>query len=166
VRVAKIVECTRHPDSEKLYIEKIDVGEADGKIRTIGSGLQPFVEMEEMTQGLCLVFANLKPRKLADIMSEGMVLCAGNDDHTVVQIMRAPEGCKVGERVQLEGNPILDQPVASEYEPVLNPKKKLERVLLEHLKTNDNCEGTYNGVRLMTSQGPVTCMSLKNVSVS
>ena len=37
VRVGKIVECEPHPDSEKLYIEKIDLGE--GRLRTIVSGL-------------------------------------------------------------------------------------------------------------------------------
>jgi aminoacyl tRNA synthase complex-interacting multifunctional protein 1 len=58
-----------------------------------------------MTEGLCVVFANLKPRKLADIMSEGMVLCASNADHTKVELMRPPAGSKVGERVVLEGNP-------------------------------------------------------------
>jgi aminoacyl tRNA synthase complex-interacting multifunctional protein 1 len=58
-----------------------------------------------MTEGLCVVFANLKPRKLADIMSEGMVLCASNSDHTRVELMRPPAGSKVGERVVLEGNP-------------------------------------------------------------
>lgn len=36
-RVGKIVECTRHPESAKLYVEKIDLGE--GRLRTIGSGL-------------------------------------------------------------------------------------------------------------------------------
>jgi len=58
-----------------------------------------------MTEGLCVVFANLKPRKLADIMSQGMVMCAGNADHTQVELMRPPEGSKVGERVVLEGDP-------------------------------------------------------------
>ena len=104
LRVGKIFECTRHPESAKLYVEKIDLGE--GRLRTIGSGLQEFVPIDQMTQGLCIVFANLKPRKLADVMSEGMVMCASNADHTAVELMRPPVGCKVGERVQLEGNPI------------------------------------------------------------
>jgi len=39
LRVGKIIECEKHPESEKLYIEKIDLGEPEGKIRTIGSGL-------------------------------------------------------------------------------------------------------------------------------
>lgn len=108
LRVGRIVECTRHPESAKLYIEKIDLGE--GKLRTIGSGLQEFVPIEQMTEGLCVVFANLKPRKLADIMSEGMVMCAGNSDHTQVELMRPPEGSVVGERVVLEGNPAGEMP--------------------------------------------------------
>jgi aminoacyl tRNA synthase complex-interacting multifunctional protein 1 len=58
-----------------------------------------------MTDGLCVVYANLKPRKLADIMSEGMVMCASNPEHTSIEIMRPPAGAKVGERITLEGNP-------------------------------------------------------------
>lgn len=58
-----------------------------------------------MTEGLCVVYANLKPRKLADIMSEGMVMCASNAEHTQIEIMRPPEGAKVGERITLAGNP-------------------------------------------------------------
>lgn len=37
MRVGKIVECKVHPDSDKLYVEQIDIGE--GRLRTIGSGL-------------------------------------------------------------------------------------------------------------------------------
>ena len=40
IRVGKIVECAAHEGSDKLYIEKIDLGEPDGKVRTILSGLQ------------------------------------------------------------------------------------------------------------------------------
>ena len=62
-----------------------------------------------------MVFVNLKPRKLADLMSEGMVMCASNEDHTKVELMRPPEGSVVGERIQLEGNPILGAPVSNEF---------------------------------------------------
>ena len=76
VRVGKIVECWKvkipianiikvyyqHPESDKLYCEKIDIG---GEIREIASGLQKFVALEEMTTDLVLVLVNLKPRKLA-----------------------------------------------------------------------------------------------------
>lgn len=57
---------------------------------------------------LCLVYANLKAKKLAHIMSHGMVMCASNADHTKIEIMRPPAGAKVGERITLEGSPIAD----------------------------------------------------------
>jgi tRNA-binding EMAP/Myf-like protein len=60
-----------------------------------------------MLDGLVVVFANLKPRKLAGFMSNGMVLCASTDDKSTIELVRPPEGSKVGERIQLTGNPIL-----------------------------------------------------------
>lgn len=84
-----------------------------------------------------MVFANLKPRKLADFMSNGMVLCASTHDKSVIELIRPPEGSKVGERIQLSGNPILGQPLSQEKEAVLNPKKKYAERLLEKLRAND-----------------------------
>lgn len=43
-RVGKIVECERNPKSEKLYCEKIDMG--NGEIREITSGLAHFYTLE------------------------------------------------------------------------------------------------------------------------
>jgi aminoacyl tRNA synthase complex-interacting multifunctional protein 1 len=143
LRVGKIVECKPHPDSENLYYEKIDLGE--GELREIGSGLQKFVKLETMTEGLVIVFANLKPRKLADFMSNGMVMCASNADHTAVEIMRPPANAKIGDRVQLMGNPINGQPLTEERQSVLNPKRKIERKLLELLTTNGDLEALYDG---------------------
>jgi tRNA-binding EMAP/Myf-like protein len=36
-----------------------------------------------------LVAANLKPRKMAGVESNGMVFCASNDDHTIVRCLRS-----------------------------------------------------------------------------
>lgn len=105
LRVGKIIECEPHPDSEHLYKEKIDLGE--GEPRLIGSGLKGKIPIEEMLSGLVVVFANLKPRKLADFQSNGMVMCASTDDKSVIELIRPPEGSKVGERIQLTGNPVL-----------------------------------------------------------
>jgi aminoacyl tRNA synthase complex-interacting multifunctional protein 1 len=119
-----------------------------------------------MTEGLVVVFVNLKPRKLADLMSEGMVMCASNPEHTQIELMRPPEGSVIGERIQLEGNPILGVPVNSDFEAVLNPKKKFAERFLPLLKTNDTCEGTYNGVRLLTSKGHIKAQTLANANIS
>lgn len=155
-----------HPDSEKLYIEQIDLGEPEGKIRTIGSGLQPYVTMDEMLDGKIVVFANLKPKKLAGIPSEGMVLCASNEDHTVVELMRPPADAKIGDRIGLE-NGELTPNFSQEACAVLNPKRKVEGKVLALLKTNEQKEMIYNGQKLVTSDGKsVLSKSLANVSVS
>lgn len=115
---------------------------------------------------LCVVFANLKGKKLGPIPeSHGMVMCAGNADHTQVEIMRPPKGAKIGERVTLEGNPIGDA-FSQEMQPELKPKKKYMENFLTLAKTNDNLEATYNGIRWQTSAGPLTCATLKNCSIS
>jgi len=129
IRVGKIVECWKHPESDKLYCEKIDIG---GEIREIASGLQKFVPQDEMTSGLVLVMANLKPRKLAGFMSNGMVLCASNDDHTAVELLRPDPNSKVGERVLLEGYDKMTQ----DKEKVLDPKHKILEKCFPGLKTD------------------------------
>jgi len=165
IRVGKIIECAPHPESEKLYIEKIDLGEPEGP-RTIGSGLNGKIPIDEMLSGHVVVFANLKPRPLAGIMSNGMVMCASNEDHTIMELIRPPEGSKPGERIQLTGNPIIGQPVSEDIQEVLNPKKKYAERFLEKLKTNDSCEATYNGVTLQTSAGILKSKSLANVHIA
>lgn len=95
--MGKIVECEPHPSSTYLYKEKVDVGE--GVLRDIGSGLQGKISIEELKSDLVLVFANLKPRKLADFMSDGMIMCASDKNHETFELIRPPPGSKVGDRV-------------------------------------------------------------------
>jgi len=166
IRVGKIVECEPHPESEKLFIEKIDLGEPNNRIRTIVSGLQPYVTLEEMLADKIIVFANMKPRKLAGIMSEGMVLCASNADHTQVELMRPSNDSAVGERVSLEGNPFGEAGLTQDSQPILNPKKKVEPKLLEKLTTNARKEGLFNGVKMTTVAGPILAKTLANGTIS
>ena len=46
IRVGRIIQVDRHKDAENLYVEKIDVGEAEP--RTIVSGLVPYIPIEQM----------------------------------------------------------------------------------------------------------------------
>ena len=96
-RVGRITDCWVHPESDKLYCEKIDIGE--GESRQIGSGLQLDVPLADMT-GLVVVFANLKPKKLGGYDSHGMVMCGHPDDKRSFIIRPHPES-KVGERIQI-----------------------------------------------------------------
>lgn len=49
------------------------------------------------------VVCNLKPAKMRGIMSYGMVLCASNDDHTVVEPIKIPEGVPNGGKPEAKG---------------------------------------------------------------
>ena len=120
IRVGKIVEVGPHPDADSLYVEKIDLGEAEP--RTVVSGLRKFVSEADMLNRTVAVVCNLKPAKMRGILSTGMVLCASNEDHTAVDPILIPEGSTVGSRIMVEG-------YGREAEEQINPKKKIfERV--------------------------------------
>lgn len=95
-----------------------------------------------------------------------MVLCANNEDRSSIELMRPPPGCKIGERIQLEGNPIDGAPLSEDYAAILNPKKKVENKFLTVLKTNGKFEGCFDGIRLLTSKGPMTCKTIGNSNIA
>jgi len=73
LRVAKIVGVQRHPNAEKLYIEKLDFGD---EYRQIISGLVPYYTTEELLNRKIIVVTNLEPANLRGIESNGMLLAA------------------------------------------------------------------------------------------
>ncbi|KAG8346304.1 putative tRNA binding domain [Trypanosoma vivax] len=150
--VGKVKTARPHPESQKLYIEEIDLGEAAGGERTILSGLQDHVAREDFEGRLVLVIANLEPRKIAGIPSAGMVLCASavDGDSRKVVLLDIPEGTPVGERVVFDGH---DGP----FEPVLKKKlaKHFEEVAAE-LRTNEKGEVVWRGLPFRTSCGVIT----------
>ena len=108
IRVGLIVKAWSHPDSEKLYCEEIDLGETNSEkepqYRSIASGLRAhYASSDLIEKKKVLVLCNLKSRNLGGFPSHGMVLCASNDDHTKVELVRPPEGATIGERVVFDG---------------------------------------------------------------
>ena len=83
IRVGRILSVVNHPEADKLYIEQVDVGEDTP--RTIVSGLADYCNKEDLINRLVVVILNLKPRKLKGVVSDGMLLCASNTDHTQVR---------------------------------------------------------------------------------
>ncbi len=71
LRVAKIVGVERHPNAEKLYVEKLDFGD---EYRTIVSGLVPYYTVEELLNKKIIVVTNLEPANLRGVESNGMLL--------------------------------------------------------------------------------------------
>mmetsp|Transcript_18619 Transcript_18619/g.25815 ORF Transcript_18619/g.25815 Transcript_18619/m.25815 type:complete len:433 (+) Transcript_18619:104-1402(+) len=144
IRVGTIVAVERHPNADSLYLEKIDIGEAAP--RQVVSGLVKFIPEERMKGARVLVLCNVKPSKMRDVESFGMVMCASNEDHTQVDFVTPPEGVPNGERLTFEG-------FEGEPEPVLNPKKKQFEKLAPDLKTNGDGVACYNELPLKTSKG-------------
>ena len=147
IRVGKIVSVEKHPNADALYVEKIDLGE--GEPRQVVSGLVKFKTEEQMLNARVLVLANVKPSKMREVASQGMVLCASNEDHTVVDFVSPPEGAPLGERVTVAG-------FDGEPDEVLVPKKKRFEKCAPDLRTDDKCVPAYKGAPLMTSAGPCT----------
>ena len=85
----------------RLFCEEVDVGEAEP--RQIGSGIRAFHTFEEMQGHRVCVVCNLKPRKLGGFPSNGMLMCASTDDHSMGALIDPPADAKIGERVTFPG---------------------------------------------------------------
>ena len=74
--VGQVVEVSKHPDSEKLYILQIDLG---NEKKQIVSGLQGHYTEEDLLNKKVIVINNLKPAKLGGYESNGMILACGDE---------------------------------------------------------------------------------------
>lgn len=154
LRVGQIIEVEKHATAEKLYCEKIDIGEPEGP-RAIASGLVPHYSLNEMQGKRLIVVANLKPKKLVGFQSFGMVLCAATtmDDGTEkVEFVDPPEGAPLGSRVIVEGQEMYDPLTGAQVE-----KQKIFEKVAAVLKTNDQTgEAEYKGNKLIV-EGAGVC---------
>ncbi|KAL3622041.1 hypothetical protein CASFOL_034237 [Castilleja foliolosa] len=155
IQIGYIRKAWKHPSADSLLVEEIDVGEA--KCRQVVSGLAKYCTPEELTNRRVVLITNVKPGKLRDVMSQGLVLCASNSDHTSVEPLFVPEGAKAGECITFSGHD-------GKPEEVLNPKKKQLDKITPHLFTDDKGVATFKGVPFMTSSGPCTS-SIPNASI-
>ncbi|MBX2800556.1 MAG: methionine--tRNA ligase [Myxococcales bacterium] len=85
LKIGKVLEASDHPDADKLLVMKVDVGEA--RPRTICAGIKSVFAPEDLVGRTVVVVANLKPRKLRGIPSEGMILAASGE--AVVDLVSA-----------------------------------------------------------------------------
>ncbi len=84
LRVAEITDVQDHPNADKLYVLKINLGEEE---RTLVAGIRNHYTKDELLGKKIIVIANLEPAALRGVMSQGMLLAAaaeGEDGETVV----------------------------------------------------------------------------------
>lgn len=154
-RVGRIVEVSKHPDADSLYVERIDCGEPNP--RTVVSGLVKHIPIEEMQNRMVVILCNLKPAKMRGVTSEAMVMCASSPDK--VEVLTPPASAVPGDLVEVPG-------FSRAPDAILNPKKKVFETCAPDLTTNDRLEACFKGTPWQVpGKGPVLSQTMKNVNV-
>ncbi|MBN1170355.1 methionine--tRNA ligase [Candidatus Micrarchaeota archaeon] len=107
LEIGEILSVENHPDAEKLFIEKVRMGDGE---RQIVSGLVGHYFPENLAGKKVVIVKNLKPARLRGVESQGMLLAAegrekaptGEMEKDVVEVI-FPEKSNVGDKVQLKG---------------------------------------------------------------
>lgn len=133
------------------------MGEESGP-REIASGLREHYTLEEMQDRKVLVVCNLKAAKLADFVSNGMVLAAKKDGQ--VELVDPPAGAVIGERAFIEG--LTGEPVTSAQ----MKKRKIMDTVAKDLCTNEDGVATWTGKVIQTAAGPCKAATLAGAPIS
>jgi methionyl-tRNA synthetase len=156
LKVGKIMEIDDHPEADKLYLVKVNLGTGSdpGKpeVRQLVAGLKPYYAKEDLLGKKIIVVSNLKPAKLRGELSEGMLLAA--DDGNKVKVI-SPENSELGEVVY---------PEDSNPEELLNSKRiNIEDFLKLGLKIKD--EKVVYGVKPLKTNSEVISVDAEDDAV-
>ncbi|KAH9782407.1 methionine aminopeptidase 2B [Citrus sinensis] len=163
IRVGRIIKAWRHEEADSLYVEEVDVGEAEPRI--ICSGLVKYVPLDFLQDRSVVVLANLKPRNMRGVKSNGMLLAASDAAHENVELLEPPQGSVPGERIWFGSQEDKEnQPAPASPNQV--QKKKIWELVQPHLKTDASLVAMLGEHLMQTSAGAVMSRSLKNANIS
>ena len=94
-QVGEIIACEEVKKSKKLLCSQVKIG---SQIKQIVSGIKQYYSAEEMVGKKVMVLVNLKPAKLAGVLSEGMLLCAEDADGNLALVTpekKMPAGAEI-----------------------------------------------------------------------
>ena len=94
-QVGEIIACEAVKKSKKLLCSQVKIG---SQVRQIVSGIKAYYSPEEMVGKKVMVLVNLKPAKLAGVMSEGMILCAEDENGELALMVpekKMPAGAEI-----------------------------------------------------------------------
>jgi len=171
LRVGHILRAIAHPNADSLYVSTIAMGDPEGAehtqvdeetgkvVRTVCSGLNGLVPLEDMQGRKVIVVANLKPVNMRSIKSAAMVLAAspkqpeGADPHAadrVVELVSPPEGTEAGDKVYFEG---WEYGEGKGPEKQLNPKKKQWEAIQPGFYTSDDLVVAFDAAQCEEVEG-------------
>ena len=81
LRTGKIVSVEDHPNADRLFVVTLDDGSIDG--RTICAGIKEYYSANELLDMTVVFVANLQPRPLRGVLSQGMMLAADDKSGNV-----------------------------------------------------------------------------------
>ena len=94
-QVGEIIACEAVPKSKKLLCSQVKIG---SQVKQIVSGIKAHYSPEEMVGKKVMVLVNLKPAKLAGVLSEGMLLCAEDENGELALMVpekKMPSGAEI-----------------------------------------------------------------------
>ena len=94
-QVGEIIACEPVKKSKKLLCSQVKIG---SQVKQIVSGIKAHYSAEEMVGKKVMVLVNLKPAKLAGVLSEGMILCAEDENGELALMVpekKMPEGAEI-----------------------------------------------------------------------
>lgn len=97
LKVGRVLEVERVPNTDKLYQSQIDIG-AEEPVQVV-SGIVPYYDAEQLEGKLVVVVANLKPSTIAGARSEAMVLCAHNEENDQCLLVEPEKDIEPGTKV-------------------------------------------------------------------
>ena len=81
IRIARIKSVGNHPNADKLYVLKVDIGDEE---RQLVAGLRGFYTPEQLEGKSVAVIVNLEPAVLRGVESQGMLLAAVDGSNVVI----------------------------------------------------------------------------------
>jgi len=85
LRVATVREAGLYPNADKLLALQVEL--ADGEMRQILAGIRAAYDPETLVGKQIIIVANLAPRKMRGLESQGMLIAASNDDHSDLALL-------------------------------------------------------------------------------
>ena len=102
IRIAKVTKVEDHPNADKLYLIKADVGEGpDGATleKTFVAGIKNFYSKEELIGKLLVIINNLEPVTIRGITSNAMLLAASDKNKKHIVILTSDKPIDAGSKV-------------------------------------------------------------------
>ena len=96
LRVGKVIEAGPHPNADKLLVLKVDLGDEQ---RQLCAGIKGHYAPEDLVGANIVVVANLAPRMMRGVESQGMLLAASTPDKSQVILLTTREPIAPGSAV-------------------------------------------------------------------